>query len=201
MIVDTGVEHEDDSETVFPEWATEPIPRRGYSPFSGDQWTTDLRGVTYTDMMTGGRTHKSTTLYGLDAYGRAVYLDKSGRKGRFLYVVPKHHRLFDAPMDATPLTEFPPKHGPSRDRKLNAPDGDVLAVVDRSEKVDTTGWGFEFEKELVARAISEEWLYLAPPAVDTLNRVMERRDTPGRTSTFPYENAESLIEEIGDTDD
>jgi len=201
MIVDTEVEAEDDSETVFPEWSSEPLPRKGYSPFSGEQWPATLRETTYTDKMFGGKTHKATPLYGLDAYGRAVYLDTTNRKGRFLYVVPKHHRLFDAPMDATPLTEFPPKHGPSRDKKLNAPDGDVLAVVDQSEKMDTTDWGMRFEKELVGRAITEEWLYLSPTAVDVLTRVIERRDTPGRTSTFPYTNTEKLIEKIGDTDD
>ena len=183
----------DDEETIFPFWAGEPIPRKGYVPISGPQWPVNLRSESYTDKMTGTTTHKKTILYGLDSHGRAVYFDSHRKTGQFKNVVPKHHRYFDAPVDARPLTKFNPKHGGPNDKKLNAPDNDVLAVVDRSEKIDRTSYGYRFEKEIVARAVAEEWEYLAPPAVRVIQSVVQRRDHPGRTSNFPYTMAENVI--------
>lgn len=100
-----------------------------HTPFQIGAWDDVLDGTRITHPRGRVSTYNQH-LIGLDAAGRTVYHDTQARD--LLTVVPKHHYAYrdDVSSDAPVLRRYAQL---SIGSPLNAPDGDVLTIVDRTD--------------------------------------------------------------------
>lgn len=103
-----------------------------------ERWPDTLR-KTRVNHHTGETSHPRTSLVGADNRARLIYLDEVNR--RLIRVVPKHHpdHRHETTSDNRILRHYPKRHDPRTPSPVNAPDGDVIAIVAR-EDVEADYW-------------------------------------------------------------
>lgn len=149
-----------------------------------ERWPETLRRKTV-HHRTGETSHPQTLLIGIDDRNRLVYLDEFNRE--LIRVIPKHHPDFrsEEPLTDYILRHYPPAHGPSRPDPVNAPDGDVIAVVEKTD-IDASFWSHQNLLKWIVEQGPEEFIALTGFTIDNL-----RRSTLDGTSAFAKHFTES----------
>lgn len=156
-----------------------------HTPFQIGAWDDilDTTGVTH---RTGETTAHRQLLIGLDATGGAVYLDSLHRD--LITVVPKHHYAYqdELPDNATILRHYADH---SIGSPLNASDGDVLTIVNRTDIGDAHHQRHPLAEYLVdivpGRTPRTRWDALSDHSLRVLKTISARRSTD-RSSANEY---------------
>jgi hypothetical protein len=156
-----------------------------HTPFQIGAWD-DILDTTRVAHRRGETTAHRQLLIGLDAAGGAVYLDSLHRD--LITVVPKHHYAYqdDLPNDA-PILRRHADH--SIGSPLNAPDGDVLTIVTRTDIGDAHHQRHLLAEYLVdvvpGRTPRTRWDAVSDHSLRVLRTISARRSTD-RSSANEY---------------